>query len=141
MNTLNFPDANVWLALLWTGHLHSDRATQWFAESGEQEFFFCRFTQLAVLRLLTTESILGTDAKTMAEAWRLWDRIWADTRIAFVPEPEGLDAEFRIRSRLSSKSPKVWADAYLLSFAAATGLKFVTFDRALKSPGVDILTL
>ncbi len=24
MNTLNFLDANVWLALLWSRHIHSD---------------------------------------------------------------------------------------------------------------------
>ena len=141
MNTLNFPDANVWLALLWNRHVHSERATQWFDQSGEQEFFFCRFTQLTVLRLLTTEQILGDDARTMAEAWALWDRIWADSRISFLAEPEGLETEFRSRSRLAARSPKVWSDAYLLSFAAAAGIRFVTFDQALKSRGVDILLL
>jgi uncharacterized protein len=141
MNTLNFPDANVWLALLWNRHIHSERAAKWFEESADQQFYFCRFTQLAVLRLLTTEQILGDDAKTMAEAWRVWDQVWSDTRVSFVPEPEGIEADLRSRSRLASRSPKVWSDAYLLSFAAATGLKLVTFDRAAKSAGVDVLTL
>jgi len=77
----------------------------------------------------------------MSEAWSLWDRIWADTRIAFLPEPDELEKEFRSRSRLSSQSPKVWADAYLLAFAAVAGLKFVTFDHALRPHRVDILTL
>ncbi len=84
---------------------------------------------------------MGKDAKTMAEAWNLWDRIWADDRIAFLPEPDGLEKELRSRSRLTSFSPKVWGDAYLLAFAATTGLKLITFDRALKSRGVDILVL
>jgi uncharacterized protein len=141
MNTLNFLDANVWLALLWNRHIHSERALQWFEQSSEQQFFFCRFTQLTVLRLLTTEQILGKDAKTMADAWALWDQIWADSRIAYLVEPEGFEAEFRSRSRLASRSPKVWADAYLLSFAATTGVRLVTFDRALRSRGVDILQL
>lgn len=141
MNTLNFLDANVWLALLWSRHIHSERAREWFEAAGEEQFFFCRFTQLTILRLLTTESIMGKDTKTMSEAWRVWDRVWADTRIAFLPEPEDMEKEFRSRSRLSSRSPKVWADAYLLAFASVAGLKFVTFDRALKAQGANLLVL
>src|SRR5579872_4436098 len=59
MNTLNFLDANVWLALVWSRHVHAERARSWFEEAGEQRFIFCRFTQLTVLRLLTTEKIMG----------------------------------------------------------------------------------
>jgi len=141
MNTLNFLDANVWMSLLWTRHLHSQRARLWFEEAGDEQFFFCRFTQVTVLRLLTTEKVMGIDTKTMAEAWGLWDRVWADNRIAFLPEPEGLEREFRSRSRLLSRSPKVWADAYLAAFASVAGLKLVTFDRALKSLGDFVLVL
>jgi predicted nucleic acid-binding protein len=101
MNTLNFLDANVWLALLWSRHIHCERAREWFEKAGEEQFFFCRFTQLTVLRLLTTEKIMGKDTQTMSEAWRVWDRVWADTRIAFLPEPDDLEKEFRSRSRLS----------------------------------------
>jgi hypothetical protein len=141
MNTLNFLDANVWLALLWSRHVHSERARLWFEQVSEQQFSFCRFTQLTVLRLLTTQQIMGKDTKTMSEAWSLWDRIWADSRIVFLPEPDGLEKEFRSRSRLSSPSPKVWADAYLLAFTSVSGLKLVTFDRALKARDADVLVL
>jgi len=77
----------------------------------------------------------------MSEAWNLWDKVWADSSIAFLPEPDGLEKEFRKRSRLLSRSPKVWADAYLLAFASVAGVKLVTFDRALKSRGADVLVL
>src|ERR1700687_1261676 len=60
MNTLNFLDANVWLALLWGRHIHSERAREWLERSPEEKFFFCRFTQLTVLRLLTAAGILLT---------------------------------------------------------------------------------
>ena len=83
MNTLNFLDANVWLALLWSRHVHSERARDWFERAGEEQFFFCRFTQITVLRLLTTQELMGEDVKTMTQAWDLWDKIWADTRVAF----------------------------------------------------------
>ena len=68
MNMLNFLDANVWLALLWSRHAHSETARRWFEEAEDQQFFFCRFTQLTVLRLLTTEKIMGPDTRTMSEA-------------------------------------------------------------------------
>lgn len=84
---------------------------------------------------------MGNDAKSMSEAWSLWDQIWADNRIAFLPEPDDLEKEFRSPSRVASRSPKVWADAYLLAFARMAALKFVTFDHRLQSEGVDMLVL
>jgi uncharacterized protein len=139
MNTLNFLDANVWLALLWSRHMHSEQAREWFERSADQQFFFCRFTQITVLRLVTTKEIMAKDTKNMSEAWNLWDKLRADDRIAFLPEPDGLEKEFRKHSRLASRSPKVWADAYLLAFASVEGVKLVTFDRVLASRGADVL--
>lgn len=127
------------LALLWGRHVHAETAKSWFEQAAEEQFFFCRLTQLTVLRLLTTDKIMGKDAKTMSQAWNLWDQVWADSRMEFLPEPDTLEKEFRSRSRLPSRSPKVWADAYLLAFASVAGL--VTFDRALKSRGADVLVL
>jgi toxin-antitoxin system PIN domain toxin len=141
MNALNFLDANVWLALLWNRHIHSEKARSWFERAGDEEFFFCRFTQITVLRLLTTASVMGKDVRSMLQAWELWAKVEGDSRIAFIAEPEGLETEFRSRSRLSSRSPKVWADAYLLAFAATSGLKLVTFDRALESRTDEVLVL
>jgi len=121
--------------------VHSEKVRAWFDSCEDEQFFFCRFTQLTILRLLTTEAIMTKDVRTMAEAWTLWDRAAADTRISFLPEPDALEAELRLRSRLASRSPKVWADAYLLAFAGVSGLKLVTLDRALKAQGVEILVL
>jgi uncharacterized protein len=141
MNTLNFLDANVWLALLWSRHIHSDRANEWFRRASDEKFLFCRITQLAVLRLLTTAAVMGTDVKTMHEAWKLWDQVCADDRIEFVSEPEAIEKEFREFSSHRSASPKIWSDAYLLAFASLAGLKLVTFDRGLSSHEVDVQIL
>jgi toxin-antitoxin system PIN domain toxin len=141
MNTLNFLDANVWLAMIWSRHVHSQRARHWFEEADEQQFFFCRFTQITVLRLLTTQQVMGKDTNTMSEAWGVWDKLWADSRIAFLPEPEDMEKEFRSQSRLNTPSPKAWADAYLLAFAITAGVKLVTFDRSLQARGADVLVL
>src|SRR5947199_1695136 len=72
MNTLNFLDANVWLALVWGRHIHSERARDWLEKSPEEKFFFCRFTQLTALRLLTSATVMGSDVRKMVEAWDLW---------------------------------------------------------------------
>jgi toxin-antitoxin system PIN domain toxin len=141
MNTLNFLDANVWLALLWSRHVHSEQAREWFERSADEQFFFCRFTQITVLRLVTTKEVMGKDTKNMSEAWNLWDKIWSGKRIAFLPEPDGLETEFRKRSRLTRLSPKVWADAYLLAFTSIVVVRLVTFDRALESRGAEVLVL
>lgn len=141
MNTLNFLDANVWLALLWNRHVHSARALEWFEASSEEKFFFCRFTQVTVLRLLTTEKVMGSETRGMADTWQLWDRMSEDHRIAFLPEPSGLEREFRRHSSLQSRSPKVWADAYLIAFSALAGTKLVSFDRALAGRSADMLIL
>lgn len=137
----NFLDANVWIAQIWGRHMHSAAAQRGFSQAIEEQFFFCRLTQLTVLRLLTTESIMAQDTQTMVEAWNLWDRATADSRIAFLDEPSGLESEFRSRSQLPSRSPKVWADAYLLAFASAAGVRLVSFDRSLRSRPVDVLVL
>ena len=141
MNTLNFLDGNVWLALLWSRHVHSEKAVEWFERCADEQFLFCRFTQITVLRLLTTEKVMGKDVRTMAEAWDLWDKIRADNRIAFLPEPEDLEPDLRKYSRLPSRSPKVWADAYLLAFVSKAGVKLVTFERALEARGPEVLVL
>lgn len=141
MNSSNFLDVNVWLALSWRRHMHAERAKEWFESAASQRFYFCRVTHLAALRLLTTRAILGEDMHTMISAWRIMDRIQTDDRVMFLEEPAGLDREFRTRSRLSTRSPKVWADAYLLAFASTAGLKLVTFDRALQNRGAEVLVL
>jgi toxin-antitoxin system PIN domain toxin len=141
MNTLNFLDANVWLALLWGRHIHAEKANKWFESSSEEKFLFCRLTQMTVLRLLTTQAVMGEDVKKMREAWDLWDYVCADDRIEFLSEPEAIEREFRSLSSLGGPSPKVWVDAYLMAFASVAGLKLVTFDRGLRSRAVDVQIL
>jgi predicted nucleic acid-binding protein len=72
---------------------------------------------------------MGSDVRKMPGAWDLWDKVCADDRVAYLPELEAIEPEFRQQSRLGTSSPKVWADAYLLAFATAAGLKLVTLDE------------
>jgi toxin-antitoxin system PIN domain toxin len=141
MTSSNFLDANVWLALIWEAHIHSARAYAWFEATQDDQFFFSRFTQLAVLRLLTTEKVMREDVRSMAAAWNLWDRITSDQRIDLLAEPDGIEVELRARSQLRTSSPRVWADAYMLAFSFLAGTRLVTFDRALSGRAVDVLVL
>ena len=141
MNSLNFPDVNVWLALIWGRHAHFEAARKWFEQAASEQFFFSRFTQLALLRLLTTEAIMGRDVVTMRGAWALYDQCCADERIAFLAEPESLDPRLRNFNTSRHASPKLWADAYLAAFASAAGLKLVTFDKAFGAKSVESLVL
>ena len=133
--------SNVWLALVWGRHSHAAQARAWFERSADEQFLFCRFTQLGLLRLLTHESVMGRDVRTMAGAWEIYDRICSDERIALLAEPEALEPRLRTFSKSRHASPKVWADAYLAAFAGTAGLRLVTFDKAFRSKAVDCLIL
>jgi uncharacterized protein len=85
---------------------------------------------------------MGPDvSKGQQEARKAYDRWLQDERIAFLEEPAKLEPEFRALSRSPQASPKQWADSYLLAFAAAAGLRLVTFDQALRQTGANLLLL
>ena len=128
-----FPDVNVWLALTYEGHIHHEIADRWFQGlGGEAQLSFCRFTQLGLLRLLTTSAVMRMDnVLTQSQSWEAYDRWFDDGRILFLEEPKTVERRFRVLSREKRAAPKDWADSYLAAFAAEGGLSLVTFDQAL----------
>jgi toxin-antitoxin system PIN domain toxin len=138
-----FPDVNVWLALTYAGHIHHSSARDWLEEvKTESRVCFCRFTQISLLRLLTTQAIMGTDeVMTQFQAWQAFDRWLTDGRVIFLEEPPDLDGIFRALSRQHTPSPKTWADCYLAAFASVSGSRFVTFDRGFQGKLDDLLIL
>lgn len=139
-----FPDVNVWLALSTPDHQYFKVAWNWYIGLPDTSVLtFCRFTQLGLLRLLTTRSVMGKGTLTEAEAWDAYDR-WIEAAGAeFANEPRGMDSDFRTRSSARLSSPKEWADAYLASFSATAEYSLVTFDQALaaKATGAVLLGL
>ena len=136
-----FPDINVWLALTYEGHSHHIVARKWLANADRVRLFFCRHTQLGLLRLLSAEAVMGDDAMNQANAWKACDRWIADDRVGFVEEPADLDPIFRSLSQLQRPAPKDWADSYLAAFAIASQLTIVTFDRVLRGKAGNGLLL
>jgi len=113
--------------------VHSDAAWTWFSRQEVGRFFFCRFTQVGLLRLLTTSSVMGKDVRTIGEAWKAYERWLADSRVGIRQEPFGLDAAFRAATRPVSRlsSPKALGDCYLLAVSQGANTTLVTFDRGL----------
>lgn len=138
MSLLSFPDINVWLALATSEHIHSPVAHRWW-DSVEGTIAFSRMTQTGFLRVMTTAAAMHGRPLTMDEAWRVYDRLYADSRVAFLPEPAGIEAKFREHTRARTASPKVWGDAWLLAFAESSGGTVVTLDRALAARGAYCL--
>jgi len=132
MTSLVFLDINVWLALSSRDHRHFESAWTWYTRLPPRTvLLFCRITQLGLLRLLTTESVMGQGTLTQAQAWEAYDRLIGSAGARFAEEPAGMESRFRSYSGAQQASPKEWADAYLAAFAEAGGLTLVTFDRAL----------
>jgi predicted nucleic acid-binding protein len=97
----------------------------------DSRLFFCRFTQLGFLRLLTAEAVMGDELMNQRQAWQTYDRWLQDDRVAFLDEPSGLERILRNLTRLRRPATKDWADSYLCAFASASQLSLVTFDRSL----------
>jgi uncharacterized protein len=131
MTSSTFPDVNVWLALLLENHVHRATARRWLESTESDLIGFLRVTQISVLRLLTTSGAMNGRPLRMPEAWAAYDSLFGDDRVAFVDEPNGIEAAFRNYARKHHASPKLWADAWLLAFAECADGVVVTFDRAL----------
>ena len=103
--------------------------------------FFCRLTQLGLLRLLTNEQVMAEDLLTQRKAWEAYHRWLDDERVSFHEEPDSarLESAFEELSTRSRRATKLWTDAYLAAFARTAGLTLVTFDQALRTmPSVTV---
>lgn len=113
--------------------MHSDSAWDWFSRQDSNRFFFCRFTQIGLLRLLATSAVMGKDVRTIGEAWKVYDRWLEDPRVGIRHEALDLDGAFRSATRPFSRlsSPKALGDCYLIGVSQVTSATLVTFDGGL----------
>lgn len=136
---MNVLDVNVWLAAVWFRHSQHRVARSWVnAEDGD--LAFCRVTQMALLRLLTNPAVTGADALSRRQAWQVFEKLSADSRVHFLAEPQGLDALWVAFSKRDDKSHLLWTDDYMAAFAHASGAEFVTFDRAFSKRHASVHT-
>lgn len=126
---ISLPDANVWLALAFSDHVHNATATAWFGGQPEESCGFCRVTQMALLRHLTNSRIMGTFVRSQRSAWLAYDQLVRDPRVTYIHEPPGLGCTLRRYTQAESVSHALWTDAYLAAFAVESQMRLVTFDR------------
>jgi toxin-antitoxin system PIN domain toxin len=141
-------DTNFWLALSLSRHVFHSAARDWLAaQSSPASVLFCRSTQQSFLRLLTTEVTTrpyDIPPMTNAGAWKLYDGLISDRRIAWAAEPQadGLEKRWKDLAARGTASPKLWMDAYLAAFALAGGHQLVTTDKAFAQfKGLDAIVL
>ena len=69
--------------------MHHRIAATWFTGlTPDMTLAFCRLTHLGLLRLLTTEAVMGDEVMTQPHAWAAYDRWHQDARV-LVDEPAG----------------------------------------------------
>ena len=138
-------DANLWVALAFAAHPHHAIASRHFkARDSSQPTAFCRVTQQAFLRLVSTPLIQRTYASriiTNATAWSKCQDLLALPQILWLDEPEGFEILWHRLAAIPSASPKVWMDAYLAAFAIRHAVEFVTLDSDFKNFVKDGLKL
>ncbi len=132
-------DANVWLALAFEGHVHHVIAVNWFAIQVPDTCAFTRLTQLALLRHLTNSKIMGPHVQSQKKAWQAFDELSADPRVVYLPEPPGVEPEFRGLTQVESPSRDRWSDAYLAALAKLLPAQVTTFDQGFsRFPGLSV---
>ncbi|MSU56601.1 MAG: PIN domain-containing protein [Pedosphaera sp.] len=138
---IKLADANVWLALAFSDHVHHATARDWFDGQGNGVCAFCRITQMALLRHLTNSAIMGRFVLSQRAAWENFDKFAADPRVTFLSEPAAVAVQFRALTESESPSNERWTDAYLAAFASVTGAELVTFDQGFRKFGLTNLAV
>lgn len=122
-------DINFWVALILDSHSGHGKANAFFDALSADQLWFCRFTQIGFLRMLTNRSVMGSQALTQQKAWQLYDRLGEDERVQYLAEPLALESRFRRLSQGRLLSHKAWSDAYIAAVAGEAGMALATFDR------------
>jgi uncharacterized protein len=131
-------DANVWLALAFSNHIHHTKAVAWFNGEAPDTCAFCRVSQMALLRHVTNTKIRGASVQNQQQAWQTFDAFINDPRVTYCDEPAGFESAFRAFSSQPTPSHALWTDSYLAAFAAHANLTLVTFDKGLRRFQVEL---
>ena len=123
-------DSNLWVALAFGSHpYHSLACKEFELADSLRPAIFCRATQHAFLRLITTPAlhrIYQSPGITNEQAWQKWELLMALPQVSWFEEPAGMDRLWREYARLPSIRPKLWMDAYLAAFACSHGIPIST---------------
>lgn len=105
---------------------------------------FCRVTQQAFLRLVTTSALqqaYNSPLISNAAALAKYRSLLTHPQIGWLDEPAGCELLWHRLAGLDSASPKVWMDAYLAAFAIGHEVELVSFDADFRNFEKDGLKL
>ncbi len=136
-----FPDINVWLAIVVERHAFNRAASAWWNQDRSDAVGFCRFTQLGLLRHLTSTATMKGNPLTNREAWEVFETLQTDARVCFFPEWPALDGLLKDYSDIPQAACNVWGDAYLAAYASVNEATLVTFDKGFSRYPVKTLIL
>lgn len=122
-------DANVFIALLDSDHVHHDHAHEWFARMGRSAWATCPMTENAVLRIVGHARYPNSPGPPAAVA-ALMSEFLAHPGHEFWPDQLSLLDPQRIDASRLLHSVQV-TDSYLLALAASHSGKLATFDRRI----------
>ena len=132
---------NVWVAIAHEAHIHHHHAREWFHQLDRNQVWFCRFTQMGLLRLLTNHNVMGDRARTQNGAWDIVDQFNRNGHVQYLDEPPGVTVVFRSLTQRNHRGNRSWSDAYIGAVAQCSGLTVATFDRDFLAFSVEALIL
>ena len=122
-------DANVLIALCWSGHVHHATAHSWFKGHATQGWATCAFTQSAFVRVILQPAFSGSDM----QAGEVVELLALNTTH---PKHYYLNIDFDMRAVQSVCTGGLLGhrqitDAWLLATAIRYETKLVTFDAGI----------
>jgi len=91
---------------------------------------------------MCNRAVMKSDVQTLIGAWDTYDALLQDDRFTFAGEPDGVDVILRTLTALDLPALQLWQDAYLASFAIASNMQLVTFDRGFRQfKGLNLVLL
>lgn len=136
-------DVNLLIALCDADHVHHDRSRAWFRKTGLAGWATCPLTENALLRIMGHPDYPGGPGSPKA-VLPLLQHMRSHPSHVFLPDTVSL-ADANLCADLTSITPKMLTDIYLLALAITHGGRLATLDKhidpALVSGGWNALVL
>jgi len=139
--TCYLADINIWIAIASSAHVRHALARAWFHSLQHNQVWFCRFTQMGFLRLLTNQAVMGNRPLTQVQAWSVLDQFAANARVGYLDEPSGVAEVFRSLTRRDRPATNTWSDAYIAAVSLQAGMVVATMDQDFLDVGAPSLVL
>lgn len=127
--TAHLLDVNALIALIDPTHVHHDRAHDWFAKGGSDDWLSCPTTQNGLVRIVSSPRYSNAvtspaiAVKSLQSLVRVGKHRFVADRLSVLDPLHFQVGKLRSSGQLT--------DSYLLALAKAEGAKLATFDTRL----------